>query len=133
LICRTAFTLYDMSSEVDPRREAGAVKADRRAELRRISAELAKVGPVLPGSVLRRFTRCGRPGCKCMADPPEPHGPYWSWTRKVRAKTITRYFSEEQYEDYREMFDNAKRLRSLCEQLESVTLEIVERDPRWKR
>jgi hypothetical protein len=122
-----------MSSEVDPRREAVVVKADGRDELRRISAELAKVGPVLPGSVLRRFTRCGRPGCKCMADPPEPHGPYWSWTRKVRAKTTTRYFSEEQYEDYRVMFDNAKRLRSLCEQLESVTLEIVEGDHRWKR
>jgi|HubBroStandDraft_1064217.scaffolds.fasta_scaffold341782_2 hypothetical protein len=122
-----------MTEVVDPRRDAVSMQASRRSELRRITAELAKVGPVLPGSVLRRYTRCGREGCKCMADPPQRHGPYWSWTRKVRAKTVTRYLSEDQYEDYREMFDNAKRLRSLCDELESVSLAIVEDDPRWQK
>jgi hypothetical protein len=122
-----------MTEVVDPRRDAVSMQASRRSELRRITAELAKVGPVLPGSLLRRYTRCGREGCKCMADPPQRHGPYWSWTRKVRAKTVTRYLSEDQYEDYREMFDNAKRLRSLCDELESVSLAIVEDDPRWQK
>jgi hypothetical protein len=127
--------LYEMTEVVDPRRDAVSMQAsaDRRSEVRRITAELAKVGPVLPGSVLRRYTRCGRDGCRCMADPPQRHGPYLSWTRKGAAKTVTRYLSEDQYEDYREMFENAKRLRSLCDELESVSLAIIDDDPRWQK
>ena len=45
-----------------------------------------------------------------MADPPSLHGPYWSWTRKVNAKTVTRYVPEGQMADYQAFFDNAKHL-----------------------
>jgi uncharacterized protein DUF6788 len=115
---------------VDPRREPGLVPAPRPPDARRIAAELAKVGPALPGTVIQRFTRCGRPGCRCMADPPRPHGPYWSWTRKIGNKTVTRYLSDEQWADYQPWFDNARRARALLAQLEAATLAAVEADPR---
>ena len=102
-------------------------------ELERIAADLAQVGPVLPGSVTRRFTRCGRAGCKCMADPPRPHGPYLSWTRKVANKTVTRYLSEEQWAAYGPWFDNARRLRELSAELEAASLAAFDADPRSSR
>ena len=94
---------------------------------------MAKVGPVLPGTVTRRYTRCGRAGCRCMADPPQPHGPYWSWTRKVANKTVTRYLTDEQAAEYRPWFDNARRLRALVAELEATAVTAVEADPRSTR
>ena len=45
-----------------------------------ITARLAGLAFALPGTVADRLTRCGYPGCRCHADPPQPHGPYHqSW------------------------------------------------------
>ena len=46
------------------------------------------LGYVLPGSVVRRLYRCGKPSCRCHQDPSALHGPYYQWTRKVKAKTV---------------------------------------------
>lgn len=108
---------------------------ERKAEAARLAKEIARLsrsGQVLPGTLIHRHTRCGRAGCRCGADPPVLHGPYWSWTRKVNAKTVTRYLSNEQAEDYRSYFENAKRLRELVAELESIGLSVLEDDPRWK-
>ena len=115
---------------VDPRREPKTVPVRRPPDIRRIATELAKIGPALPGTLIQRYTRCGRPGCKCMAEPPAPHGPYWSWTRKVANKTVTRYLSAEQYDDYRAWFDNARRARELLAELEAHSIDAFEADPR---
>jgi hypothetical protein len=100
-----------------------------RAEVARLSEEMAQVagaGLALPGTLTQRHTRCGRPGCRCGADPPRLHGPYWSWTRKVDNKTQTRYLSEDEVGDYAVFFDNAKRLRALLAELETLSLAVVE-------
>jgi hypothetical protein len=124
-----------MTPMVDPRREAEQVRPDAkaRAEARRVTAAIAKVGFVLPGTLSHRLTRCGRAGCHCHADPPQLHGPYWQWTRKVRSKTITRLLTDDQVADYQDWFDNAKKIRGLIAELEAVSLGVVESDPRSQR
>lgn len=105
------------------------------AESQRLAEEIGEIarrGLALPGTLIERRTRCGRTGCRCGADPPNLHGPYWSWTRKVAGKTRTRYLSAEQYADYKDWFETAKRLRALLSALESLGLEIAEADPRWR-
>lgn len=106
------------------------VTPEQRAEARRISKEIAQVGFVLPGTVSKRYLTCTHEGCKCHSDPPSLHGPYWYWTRKVRAKTVSRSLSPEQVEEYEPWFENEKRLRSLVRQLEDLSLSIAENDPR---
>jgi hypothetical protein len=110
---------------------------DQRAQARRIAAELARALArtdfVLPGSVIKRMTRCGHPNCHCHADPPLMHGPYHQWTRKVAGKTVTRLLTDAQLADYRPWLDNQRRLRSLVAELETLSLAIFEADPRWKR
>jgi hypothetical protein len=124
-----------MEPGADPQREPDPVPPDRDqlAQARRISAELAKLRYLLPGSVTRRYTRCGRTGCRCMADPPQPHGPYWWWTRKVDNKTITQILTDDQYADYQTWFDNARQARALITELETLALDIVAADPRTTR
>ena len=63
----------------------------RRTAPRRIAAELARTGLALPGTLIQRRMRCGWASCGCHADPPQLHGPYWQWTRKMAAKTICRW------------------------------------------
>jgi hypothetical protein len=105
-------------------------KPDQRAELRRITKQIAALGPVLPGSLLQRYLHCQNTGCRCHADPPQLHGPYWYWTRKVNAKTVSRVLSHEQAADYQPWFDNQRRLRELVHDLETVGIDIVDADPR---
>jgi small ligand-binding sensory domain FIST len=106
---------------------------DQRQRRRRILSELGRVGLALPGSVVVRSHRCGKQGCRCMAEPPQPHGPYNSWTRKIGGKTVTRLLNRDQLADYTPLFDASRRLRELVTELETLTLEIIEADDRWPR
>ena len=96
-------------------------------------AALAAAGFALPGTLADRMTRCGRPNCGCHADPPRLHGPYHQWTRKKDGKTATRILTDDQLAAYQPWFDNHRRLRELVTDLEALSLEIAEADPRWNR
>jgi hypothetical protein len=95
----------------------------------RITAEIAALGLPLPGSLVERRTRCGNAGCRCHADPPQLHGPYLTWTRKVENKTVTRTLDPGQAERLRPLLDNSRRLRELVSELEALALTHVEKDP----
>jgi hypothetical protein len=110
-----------------------ALTPSQRAEARRIAKEISRVGMVLPGTLLERHLTCTHPGCACHADPPRLHGPYWYWTRKVNAKTVSRMLSPDQVDDYRSWFEAEKHLRALVHELEHLGLSIVEADPRTPR
>ena len=115
-----------------PRWWTGPSAAQRRA-LARLSEALSQVGFILPGTVAVRSYRCGKSNCACHADPPRLHGPYLQWSRQVDGKTVHANLSEDQLADYQAFFDNARRLRRLIDELETLSLAIVESDPRWKR
>jgi hypothetical protein len=105
-----------------------------REEARQIAKELSKIartGDVLPGSILERLTRCGRPGCACQQDPPRRHGPYWQWTRKVQNKTVSKYLNKQQAQECRRWVDNDRRLRELVARLEAIG--IARLDPEHDR
>ena len=69
--------------------------ADNLPQLHRrhqaLAARLGQVGFAVSGSLTRRYTRCGKPGCRCQADPPQPHGPYYQLTRKVGKLPVRPY------------------------------------------
>ena len=50
--------------------------------------DLAALGDLRPGSLSIQYNVCGSPGCRCKADPPVKHGPYYqvSYTRKSSTK-----------------------------------------------
>jgi len=96
------------------------------AATRKALAEaLAEIDGLLPGSVVVRQMRCGKPNCACKADPPTLHGPYTQWTRTVGGKTVTRILTDEQLARYQPWFDNNRRLKDLIAKLEIVSLQAV--------
>jgi hypothetical protein len=104
--------------------------ADRQAQAD-IAAALGDTGFALPGTLVERRIRCGKPGCRCAVDPTALHGPYYSWTRKVAGKTVTRLLSAAQAERYRDWFSNARRIRDLAGELEALSLAIAESTEDW--
>jgi hypothetical protein len=85
-------------------------------------ADLLGADYALPGTLTSRYMRCGKPNCRCKADPPSLHGPYLHWTRTVAGKTVTRTLTAEQARRYQPWFDNARRLRELLTELEARSL-----------
>ena len=103
---------------------------DQHAALDKITAELAAAaGPALPGTLTVRAYACGKTRCRCHADPPQLHGPYAEWTRKIGGKTITRRLTDAELADWQPLFDNARKLRTLLAQLQDLTLAIIEGQP----
>jgi hypothetical protein len=99
---------------------------------RQIVAALATTGLALPGNVVTRFMPCGKTTCRCKAHPPQLHGPYHQWTRKIDGKTVTRWLSAEQAARYLPWFQNARRLRELLTELEAISLHVAERNEGWE-
>ena len=106
---------------------------DRSADQARaaIQAALGQIGYCLPGSIVIRRTRCGKPACACKADPPALHGPYVQWTRTVHGKTVTRILTPAQYDTYAPWLASARRLRELAAELEAVSLAEMARAEGW--
>ena len=102
----------------------------RRAQ-QRLVHQLAQVGFALPGTLTARHMRCGKPGCRCKADPPQLHGPYLQWTRKVDGKTVTRLLSPDQRDRYQEWFTNDRKLKELVAELEAVSLAAITDTEGW--
>jgi len=103
------------------RSEARRLQA-AQARIHQLATELAtSPGFVSPGSLVRRFMRCGKPNCRCRADPPQLHGPYWQWTRAVKGKTITRNLTEKQARLYQTWIANRRRLTRIMAEMDKVS------------
>lgn len=92
-------------------------------QLQDLAGELAGLRFMSQGSVVRRFTRCGRPGCRCQGDPPSPHGPYWQWSSAIGGKTVSRRITEAQAALYKEWIANRQRALAILAEMERISAE----------
>lgn len=94
-----------------------------RARFEKHAREIAEIGFVLKGSVIQRFSRCGNAGCRCHHDPPQLHGPYWQWTSKVKARTVSRMLTDEQASRYQDWIENSRLLEEIVRNLYELSQE----------
>jgi hypothetical protein len=88
---------------------------------RALAGQLSTLGFISPGSLVERATSCGKPGCRCMADPPRRHGPYYQWSRAVAGKTVTRRLSASEAVLYREWVANWREMKRIITEMEQVS------------
>jgi len=94
--------------------------AEHERRYRELLAEIGEIGLIRSGSVAPRFNYCGKANCRCHADPPQPHGPYWQWTAKVGGKTVNRRLTAREAELYQEWIGNDRKLHALIDELRKV-------------
>jgi hypothetical protein len=93
---------------------------------RDLARQVLDLGLISQGSVVLRHTTCRTPGCRCHADPPQPHGPYWQWTRYDSGKTVTRRLTEAQARLYQQWIGNRRRLAAIVAEMEQVGEQAAE-------
>lgn len=95
------------------------------ARHRALLAELAGIGLVLRGSIAHRLMRCSRRICRCRADPPVLHGPYYIWTRKVAGKTVTAMLKPEHAALCQTWNRNIRKLDRVVRNLQALGLRAA--------
>ena len=89
-----------------------------------LAARLAKVGPILQGTITQRVIE--RP------DPDKPghtkrYGPYHQWTWKREGKTVTVNLSATQAKTYQRAIDANRKAEKLLEEMRRISLDLLEK------
>ena len=116
---------YSRGEEESVGKGVGAALASVERRYRELAGELAGIGYIASGSLAQRYTRCGKPTCRCRADPPRLHGPYWHWSAKVEGRTINRRLTEREARLYLEWIANDRKARSLLAEMRAVAAEAA--------
>ena len=91
----------------------------------RCRAQLGEIGVVLRGSIVERYMPCGKHGCRCQAQPPRLHGPYYQWTMKVDGKTKTVRLTPEDAQVYQGWIANGRRLNQVLAEWENIGIQAA--------
>ena len=101
---------------------ATALRKRRRALLRR----LPPLQAVLRGSLIERYKRCGKPGCKCAQGP--GHGPkYYLSVSFPGLRPQMDYVPQESYAQTSEFLTNYHRARQILEEICEINRELLRR------
>jgi hypothetical protein len=105
---------------------SSAALRKRRAALVR---QLPPLTAILRGSLIDRYKRCGKPGCKCMEG--RGHGPkvYLS-VSMPGSRPVMRYVPADAQQQVRELLDNFRHARALLEEICEINLELLRRKER---
>jgi len=101
----------------------GGSALKRIAALRR---RIAGFDYVCFGNLRRRYTVCGTNNCRCKAQPPKPHGPYFYWSRLLAGKVVQRVLSPEQAEVAARGIKNYRSIRDMLRKWEEETVRTIE-------
>jgi hypothetical protein len=105
-----------------PKKTAAALRKRRQALLR----QLPPLAAILRGSLIERYKRCGKPGCKCANGP--GHGPkYYLSVSFSGLRPQMDYVPQEDYEQTKEFLANYQRARELLEEICEINRELLRR------
>jgi hypothetical protein len=84
--------------------------------------KLARIGPVLAGSLVQIAKHCGRAGCRCQKG--EKHVG-WYLTRSVKGKTQTTYVPLEMLEEVQGWTQEHQRLKKLIAEVSELNRALI--------
>ena len=90
-----------------------------------LAAGLSECWPVYSGTVTIQTRKCGKPACACHRDETRRHGPYATWTTKVKGKTVARRLSLEEAEVIGGWIENRRRLTETTKQIAALSKEML--------
>lgn len=93
-------------------------------KIEKIRQELLSLGNFRPGALSEQYNVCGNPNCRCKADPPQRHGPYYqiSFTRK--GKSSTKFVKKHHVVTVRKQLKNYARFKELIDQWIDLATEL---------
>jgi hypothetical protein len=108
-----------MSSKEPPSDDEKLARYEQAyAELRR---QLADLGFLWVGTVMRQYHQCRHPSCRCRRGGRYRHGPYYVWTRKIKGKTVTRMLAEQEGRLYTTWIRNRRKLDRTIRRMQAIS------------
>ena len=96
---------------------------DMKLLYERLTAQLAQLGYVLPGTITERAIT-GRADKKQVEG--KQYGPYYQWTRKIQGKTQTRNLSQHEVEAYIIAIENNRTLETIIREMRALSQVLLE-------
>jgi hypothetical protein len=104
-----------------------AATATLRTRQRTIGKQLRTLNPqVIRGSLITRYTRCGKPRCRCVTG--HGHGPkYYLSVSKAGKRPHLIYIPQARVAQIREQLSQLRTFRTLLEELCDIACELLTR------
>ena len=97
------------------RENPGIIRLHTRYEA--LTAQLKAPGLILQGTITERII-------EPLNDKEKTYGPYYQWTRKIRAKTVTVNLSPSQVKVYQKAINNNKEIEKTINEMRDLSLKI---------
>ena len=98
------------------------LKRQRKQLLRK----LPPLDAVLRGSLIERYKRCGKPGCKCATG--QGHGPkYYLSVSRTGARPAMDYVPQDAQPQVAQYLSNYREIRDILDQLCAINHELMRR------
>lgn len=104
---------------------AALLRKKRKALLRR----LPPMNAILRGSLIERYKRCGKPGCRCAQGP--GHGPkYYLSVSHTDGKPLVDYVPQDYYEQAEKYLSNYRTIKETLKEICIINSELLRRRER---
>ena len=104
---------------------SSSLRRRRKALLRK----LPNLEAVLKGSLVERFKRCGKPGCKCAQG--RGHGPkYYLSISQTGARPLMEYVPQQYHDQVQQYLANHHRVREILTEICAINQELLRRRER---
>ncbi len=94
------------------------------AKIATIKAALAALGDLRPGTLSAQYNVCGKPQCRCKAQPPRKHGPYYQVSFTWQGKSQSQFVRRDDVPTVRRQLRTYQRLRTLIDRWISLGLDL---------
>lgn len=93
-------------------------------QIEKLKQAIVRLGDLRPGKLSQQYNVCGKADCRCKADPPQKHGPYYqvSFTRK--GKSSTQFVRKEDLAVVRQQLRHYQRLQELIDRWITLGMEL---------
>ena len=98
-----------------------------------IKQQISKLGDLRPGALSKQYNICGNPNCRCKADPPVKHGPYYQISFTRHGKSSSQFVREEDLIEVQQQLENYRLLRDLVDEWVTLSAQLSSLRLRDKR
>jgi len=85
------------------------------ARIDQLKQAVVGLGDLRPGKLSQQYNVCGQAECRCKADPPQKHGPYYQLSFTRKGKSSSQFVRKEDLAVVRRQLRNYQRLRALID------------------
>ena len=94
------------------------------APIEKLKQEIVRLGDLRPGKLSQQYNVCGKADCRCKADPPQKHGPYYQVSFTRNGKSSTQFVRKEDLAVVRQQLRNYQQLRELIDRWITLGMEL---------